>query len=257
VLRRWFLMGLFVGLPASAGLLEAPRATAADAPSAETILDNIDRNLVTDSRSNTVKMSQVKNGRPREYIMQVFAHGNDQAAIETIEPVREKGTKYLRMGDEMWIYQPSIEKTQKISGHMLRQGLQGTDVSYEDMMSSTKLREQYTAKVLGSETVNGRSCWKLELIAKDDTITYAKRVSWVDAETWIPLKQELYALSGMLLKTWEMSDVQDFGGRKYPTKMVVSDKLQEGTSTTMILTNLQFGVAIDSATFTTGWLERK
>jgi outer membrane lipoprotein-sorting protein len=189
--------------------------------------------------------------------MQVWAKGNDKSAIETIEPVRNKGEKYLRMGDELWTYLPSVEKTTKISGHMLRAGLAGTDVSYEDMMSSTKLREQYTAKVLGTETVNGRSCYKLELTANDQNVTYAKRVSWVDAETYIPLKQELYALSGMLIKTWEMSDVQDFSGRKYPTKMVVSDKVQQGTSTTMILSNLQFGVGIDDATFTTGWLERK
>ncbi len=250
MVRRVFLVGL---VALSAGLL----AWAGETPSAESVLDNIDKNMVVDSRSNTVRMSQVKNGRPREFVMQVFARGNDQSAIETLEPVRDKGIKYLRMSDELWIYTPSIERTQKISGHMLREGLQGTDVSYEDMMSSTKLREQYTAKVTGSEVVSGRTCWKLELAAKDESVTYAKRVSWVDGELWIPLKQELYALSGTLLKTWEMSDIQDFGGRKYPTKMVVSDKLQQGTSTTMILSNLQFGAGIDAETFTTGWLERK
>ncbi|MBA2320957.1 MAG: outer membrane lipoprotein-sorting protein [Deltaproteobacteria bacterium] len=257
MVRRLLLLGLFAVLPVSAGVLVASGAGAVETPTAEAILDKVDANLVTQSRSNTVKMTQVKNGRPREYTMQVWAQGNDQAAIETLEPVRNKGDKYLRMGDEMWSYYPSVEKTNKISGHMLRQGLAGTDVSYEDMMSSTKLREQYTAKVLGSEQVNGRPCWKLELVAKDQTVTYAKRVSWIDAETFIPLKQELYALSGLLLKTWEMSEVQDFGGRKYPTKMVVSDKVQEGTSTTMILSDLKFGETLDTTTFTTGWLERK
>jgi outer membrane lipoprotein-sorting protein len=252
----WLALALFaVGAPEIASF-EAP-AVAADAPSADDILAKVDANMVADSRSNLVKMTQMKNGRPREFLMQVHAKGNDKAAIETMEPVRNKGERYLRMGDEMWIYFPSTETTQKISGHMLRNNLNGSDVSYEDMISSKHLREEYPAKILGNEQVVGHDCYKLELIAKDSSVAYPKRIAWVDSTTFIPLKQEMYALSGLLLKTWDMSNVQDFAGRKYPTTMVISDKVQEGSTTTLSMSNLQFGVAIDDGTFTTGWLERK
>lgn len=252
----WWLVALLGAGMVSEPLWVAP-AAAADAPAAADVLAKVDANLVSDSRSNLVKMTQMKNGRPREFVMQVFAKGNDKAAIETLEPVREKGTRYLRLKDEMWTYMPTIERTSKISGHMLRQGLAGTDASYEDLMSMNKLREQYSAKVVATETLNGRSVWKLELTAIDATIAYPKRLIWVDAADYIPLKQEMYAVSGMLLKTWEMGDVATFGTRKYPTRMVISDKVQQGSSTTMVLSNLQFGVSIDDTTFTTGWLERK
>ncbi len=252
----WLFVGLLSVAAMGSPALHAD-AEAAETPSATEILTKVDANMVADTRSNAVKMTQLKNGRPREFEMQVYSHGNSQSAIETLAPVRDKGTRYLRMGDEMWTYMPSVDKVSKVSGHMLRQGLQGTDVSYEDMMSSTKLKEQYTSKVLGTEDLGGRPCYKLEMTANDQTIAYPKRIAWIDTATFIPLKQEMYAVSGLLLKTWEMSEIQEFGGRMYPTKMVVSDKVQEGTSTTLVLSNLQFGVDIDASTFTTGWLERK
>ena len=56
------------------------------------------------------------------------------------------------------------------------------------------------------------------MIAKVDDATYEKRKTWVDQERYIPLKEELFAKSGQLLKKIEMSEVKQFGSRWYPTK---------------------------------------
>jgi outer membrane lipoprotein-sorting protein len=163
----------------------------------------------------------------------------------------------LKLGDELWMYMPSIEKTQKISGHMLRQGLMGSDMSYEDMMEASKLRENYTAKLVGEESQNGRPCYKLELTAKGPDVAYPKRVSWVDKEWFVPVRQELYALSGALLKVWTMSDIQPFeNGRMHPTTMRVEDKLQQGSKTELHFTSMQFSVPMETEVFSERWLER-
>lgn len=238
--------------------ISAPVAQAEDVPSPKEILERIDKNMTFETRTMTVTMTSTNPRRSREFTMQIFARGEDEAAIEYTAPAREAGTRMLRKGDELWMYMPAVEKTQKISGHMLRQGMMGTDVSYEDMMTSSDLVTAYDAKVLGAEDCgNGRPCWKLELTAKDASTSYPKRTMWIDQEYNIAAKQELYALSGMLLKTWEMSEIQPFdGGRYFPTKMVISDKLQEGTSTTMKLSDIVFGVALEEEVFSQRWLER-
>jgi outer membrane lipoprotein-sorting protein len=134
----------------------------------------------------------------------------------------------------------------------------GSDVSYEDLMASRELRERYTAKVTGAEKVDGRDCWRLELKAKDDSVSYPKRVSWIDQESYIPLKQELYALSGMLLKTWTMSDVKSFdGGRRFPTKMVVQDHVKKDSVTRIEFTEMEFGIQFPGEVFSLRWLERR
>jgi hypothetical protein len=129
-------------------------------------------------------------------------------------------------------------------------------MSYEDMMQASAWRKLYTGSVLGEETVDGRPTWKLELKATSADVSYPRRLVWVDQATFIPVKQELYALSGMLLKAWSMSDVKDFGGRQFPTKMVIEDKVQANSRTELVFEELKFAVALESEVFSMRWLER-
>lgn len=231
-------------------------ALAAD-PTADEILARVDRNMTFDTRSLQIEMTSVNARRTRTFTMTAWGRGDDQSAIRYVAPERDAGTKMLRVGDELWMYMPAVEKVQKISGHMLRQGMMGSDVSYEDMMTASSLLDDYTAKVVGSGTVDGRACWKLEMTAKDATITYPKRETCIDKEFAIATESKMYALSGMLLKTWTMHDIQKFpDGRAYPTRMEIADNLQTGTHTTLKFSQLVFGVKVPDEVFTTRWLER-
>ena len=121
---------------------------------------------------------------------------------------------------------------------MLRQGMMGSDISYEDMMESSSWLDAYNAEVTGSESAEGYDCWVIELTAKSDDVAYPKRKVWTDKVTLIPVKQELYAVSGVLLKTWLMTDIQEVEGRQYPTRMVIDDALQQGSKTEMRFTEM-------------------
>lgn len=229
----------------------------AQAPTPDELLAKIDAQMVYDSRTSRMRMSVVNARRSREFVMVTYGRGADDAAIEYLEPARDKGTRMLKKSAEMWLWLPAVERVQKISGHMLREGMMGSDVSYEDMTNNAELRELYTATVSGEGVVDGRKCWKLELVATTEEVTYAKRVTCVDAETYIPLSQELYALSGMLMKTWTMSDVRKVGDRWVPYRMRIEDKLQQGSYTEITIEESTFGVALPEEVFTLRWLERK
>lgn len=231
---------------------------AAEMPTADEILAKIDSNLVFETRTATVTMTVEGKRRTRVYSMQIFGRGETDSAIEYTEPAREKGTRMLKLGDEMWLYLPLVDRIQKISGHMLRQGMMGSDLSYEDLMSSEELRERYEARVLGEEEADGRPCFKLELTATDESVAYPRRVSWIDEELYVPLKQELYALSGLLLKTWTMGEVREFeGGRRFPTRMEVEDHLKQDSRTILEFGDIEFGVELEEEVFSMRWLERK
>jgi len=241
-----------------AALVVSAASTAyAQAPTAEQLLDAMDRNLTFESRSSRIVMT-VEGRRTRSYEIVSYGRGQEDTAMEYLSPPREKGTRMLKLGGELWIYLPAVDRVQKISGHMLRQGMMGSDVSYEDLMASRELRAMYRAAVTGEGQVEGRACWKLELVAVDATVSYPKRVSWVDRQTYLPLKQELYALSGMLLKTWTMSDPRQYeGGRIYPGRMVIQDQVKKDSVTRIEFKELKFGVPLEKEVFTLRWLERK
>jgi len=226
------------------------------APTAAELLVAIDNNMNYDTRTAQIKMTVANGRRTKVYEMKSQGRGSDQAAIEFLAPARDKGTKMLKKDSELWMYLPSIEKTQKISGHMLRQGMMGSDMSYEDLLDSTQLAEIYNATVIGTEEINGRTCYQMEMIAISKETTYSKRISCVDAEHLVPIQELLYATSGMLLKEWTMTNVKEFNGRKFPTTIIVQDKLQTDSITNIEFVKLDFSVELEEEVFNKRWLER-
>ena len=238
-----------------AALLFAVRALAAD-PSATELLAQSDTHMTFDSRTAVMTMTVDKSKRTKTYTMHSFSRGADEAAMEFIEPARDKGTKMLKKADELWMWLPAVERKQRISGHMLRKGLMGSDFSYEDLMEANDLSSRYDAVLSGEEPKDGYECWKLELTAKDDAVTYTRRVMWLDKATTIPVRQELYALSGMLVKVWTMGDIEAIDGHNTALTMTAEDMLTGGSTTTMSLSDVQYAVPLAEETFSQLWLER-
>ena len=244
---KWWMVTVF-------GLFVWPHS--AQATSVEEILSSMDRNLNFESRYTRATMTVSKPRRDKVYELETWGRGLDTAATAFHSPRRDAGTKMLKKGGELWMYMPAIERVQKISGHMLRQGMMGSDLSYEDLLQFTQWSAAYAATLNGEEACGEHVCWTLKLEARSSDVAYPTRLVWVDQTTRIPVRQELYALSGMLLKTWSMEAPQQFEERWYPTRMVFEDKLQEGTRTVLEFRDLRFGAGVDESVFGRRWLER-
>ncbi|HUW93196.1 MAG TPA: outer membrane lipoprotein-sorting protein [Bacteroidales bacterium] len=225
-------------------------------PDANTILDKVDKNM--SSRNRVFESEMIIHGhRASRTITSVsYSQGDKQSFTEYLSPAREQGTKMLKLENQLWIYSPSTDRTIQISGHMLRQSVMGSDLSYEDMMDDRKLTDIYSAKVTGNEIVDGRSTYVLELTAKVDDAAYHSQKIWVDTERFVPLKQEMYARSGKLLKRTTLSDVKQVQGRWFPMRMVYKDVLKDGDGTEFRMTSVKFDQAIPEYIFTKAALKQ-
>jgi outer membrane lipoprotein-sorting protein len=122
-------------------------------------------------------------------------------------------------------------------------------------MQDNKLTNHYNAQVTGNEKIGDRACWILTLTAFDPEMAYQVRKLWVDQERNIPLREELYAKSGSLLKRTEMSNVESIHGRWFPKKIVFKDVLKEGEGTEFIIEEIQFNAVIPDYVFSKGSLK--
>jgi len=213
-------------------------------PSGDQILDRIDKNMSTDSRHVISKMVIHGPRVSRTIEAETWSVGDDKSYTEYLAPSREKGTKMLKLEEQLWIFSPSTDRTIQISGHMLRQSMMGSDLSYEDMMDDPNLRSKYDAKVIGSEEFNGIDCWVVESTANSPDVTYQKRKMWVDKSRYVPLKEELFAKSGTLLKKTESFDIKRVGDRWYPGKIIFKDMLKKGDGTEFIVDKIEFNVKV-------------
>ena len=223
--------------------------------SGDEIIKRVDKNKIYEKIEYNGKMTIKKSDKIRVKTMHVLAEGEDKSLIEFTNS-EDKGTKYLKLTGELWIYFPDAEGITKISGHMLRESMMGSDFSYEDVMENEELIKKYTVNVVGSEKVNDRDCYVLELVAKDKNITYAKRKQWIDKEKFIVMKMQLFALSGKLLKESVMDNVKKYGDRYFPTKMIMMNKLVKDSSTTFEMIDINFGTNIPEGTFSKRSLEK-
>jgi len=228
----------------------------AQTPSAEMILEKIDENMTSENQVVTSKM--IIHGRRASRIIESksWSVGDSKNFTEYLSPAREQGTKMLKIDDNLWIYTPSTDRIIKISGHMLKQSVMGSDLSYEDMMESQELTENYDANVIGTTVIDEVNCWVISLIGKVDNLAYHKRKIWVDKNKYIPLREELYAKNGKLLKRMELKDIKNINGRWYPTKMIFKDMLKRGQGTEFVIDDIKFNQNIPEYKFSKAGLKR-
>ena len=225
-------------------------------PSGKELLLKIDENFTSKNRIIVSRM--VVHGRRRSRTMEArsWIRGSEEAFTEYLSPAREKGTKMLKLGDELWTYSPSTDRIIRISGHMLRQSVMGSDLSYEDMMEDIELYKTYDAQVTGEETVLGRPCWIVELSAVTTDIAYFSRKLWVDKERYIIFKEERFAKSGKLLKTTEVKDYGLIDGRWVAKHIVFKDVLKRGSGTEFFVDDVEYDAVIPSYVFSKAVLKR-
>jgi len=221
----------------------------AQTPSGDWILKKVDDNFGSDNKIIVGEM--IIHGRrgSRTIKSKSWIQGTNQSFTEFLAPAREKGTKMLKLGDQLWTYSPSTDRTIKISGHMLRQSLMGSDMSYEDRMEDPVLRNLYSATVIGEEMFLERPCWVLELMARETDIAYYSRKIWVDKERYITLRENRYAKSGKLLKTLEVKSIIKVQNRWVANRAIFRDVLKKGNGTEFVLDSIEFNADIPSHIF--------
>ncbi|MFW6301685.1 MAG: outer membrane lipoprotein-sorting protein [Bacillota bacterium] len=216
---------------------------------AEEIMNQRDDNEFIVSARMEAEMIIVKGDR--ETVKEMTSYTREGEALTEFTNPRDRGTKYLKQGDELWMYFPDAEDLVRISGHMLRQGMMGSDFSYQDALESERLTELYQFEVLGEEELDGRMTYVLRGTAREDKeVSYYERKIWIDQERYIGLREELYARNGRLLKVAEVTEVELFDDdRWYPVEMVMRDQLTEDSRTIFKIEEIEFNPEIPEGTF--------
>jgi len=223
----------------------------------EQIISAMDKNL--NAKSRIMKSKMIVHGRrsTRTIESRNWVIGIDQAFTEYLSPPREAGTKMLKLDDKLWTYSPQTDRVIQISGHMLRQSVMGSDMSYNDMMEDKPLQDLYEATLEGSININGRKHWIMLLEAKVKGLSYPMRRAWIDTEYLLPMKEELYAKSGKLLKTATMTGVKKIQGRWFPSRFIYKDELKRNSKgTEWVINEISFDINIPESRFSKAMLRK-
>jgi outer membrane lipoprotein-sorting protein len=227
----------------------------AQAPSAAELLKRVDNNEIYTTIEYEGEII-IENGNRRYVkIFKAWGRGNTHSFIEFTNQ-EDKGTKYLKRDGRLYVYSPDTEEVMLISGHMLKESMMGSDMSYEDTLNNETLTSRYDPVIAGSETVNGRDSWVLELKAKKKTESYPSRKLWIDKENGDLLRYELFALSGVKLKDYNLLKVEIIGGRRFPVEGEMRDFMRKDSKTKFVMKNVVLDKPIADSVFSQRNLER-
>lgn len=198
-----------------------------------------------------VKVTAVGDGDTQEQGLNIKADANN-SLVEFISPPKIKGQKLLMVSNNMWFIRPGLSKPAPISA---RQRLLGQAANGD--VAATNYSGDYEATLLGEETVNGDPTYKLELKAKNTSVTYDRILYWVSKVRQVGVKAEFYTVSNKLFKQaqFEYGNRINYQGKNIPfvSKMIIQDAINPAQQTTLEYSNIQT-VALPADTFNLNFL---
>ena len=227
---------------------------AAATPDADEILRRAQAVVLGETSAYTLRMTVTRPGKAERVVeIKGFKKGDDLGLIRYTSPPKERGTAYLRKGDNTWLFLPSAEKVVRVGP---KQNFGGGDFSNGDIFRLSLTRD-YKATLAGEETLLSQACWRLELKARDRSVAYDRVVYWVRSDgTYFPVKADYYTLSGRKLKWLTLSEVGRLGDRPRPTLLTMESALEEGAKTLLRFLTIDDKAKPDDRLFTPSALER-
>jgi outer membrane lipoprotein-sorting protein len=222
------------------------------------IMDKVYNRPSPDDQISDLTMTLInKSGQTRVRKLKQFIKddGNVEKKIMFfIAPADVKNTSFMNWSydnsdksDDQWIYLPAIKRVKRISSDDKSDYFMGSDFTYDDL-GDRKLDDD-THKLLREETIEGKDCYVVESVPKDEDYMYSKTVTWVMKDNYLGLKKEFYDEDGELLKILHVDKYQDFSGIWIIEKIVMKN-VQNNHETKMELTDIKINTGIPDSKFT-------
>jgi outer membrane lipoprotein-sorting protein len=217
-------------------------------PTADELLARLDKVQTFDATFAVATMTIVDRFGTRKTEFKVWSRGKDDTFIE-FTSAAERGQKILRNAKELYLFFPDAEEITRLQGSALRQSMAGSDISYEDMTGTRNRGQNYNAALLGTEELEGKQTYRLDLRAKARNVAYARQEVWMDASNYLPVRVKFYDLSGKVLKDMTFSETRTIDGFPVNTRFTVKDALKTGTSTELAFRDMTINKGLPANIF--------
>lgn len=220
------------------------------AQNASEIVKKMDEKMRGESLEAEVTMTIVRPDWSREVSMQSWSRGSEYSMILITAPARDRGTAFLKRGNEIWNWIPNVGRTIKMPPSMMMQSWMGSDFTNDDLVRESSAVTDYEHELVGEETIQGYECYKIEMTPKPDAPVVWTRVDvWISKEEYIELRAEFYDEFGELINVMNGMDVKDFDGRQIPSRMEMIPMDKEGHMTILEYRSMEFNENISERFF--------
>jgi len=185
----------------------------------------------------------------RTMTMKVWTRGNKESLVRVIAPAKDAGNGTLLLDNDMWSYNPKINRVIKIPSSMMNQSWMGSDFSNNDLAKADDLIEQYHHKLLATESHDGHRLFVIESVPKETApVVWGKEVVKV-RDDYLVIEHAFYDQTNVLIKRLVAGDIRPMGGKMVAARqrMQKIDKPDEWTE--IVTRTAQFGIQLPASMF--------
>jgi outer membrane lipoprotein-sorting protein len=189
--------------------------------------------------------------------------GDQQFLVVFSQPSDVRGTvflvdKHIEQDDDRWLYLPGLDLVKRISAGDKRTSFVGAHYFYEDVSGRRPTDDTHVLTDTTDEY------YILKHVPVDSgSAEFSEYVTWIDRESFLPMKIEYTNAAGKLYRRVEVLEVEEFDGYPTVTASRVSD-LMTGGKTDMQFRYIKYDVGMPESVFTErslrnpprDWLER-
>lgn len=169
------------------------------------------------------------------------------------EPVDIRGARFLIIENtpqnDMYMYMPGLFKVRKITSKRISSSILGTDFSYEDYERLHGVFTDMRSEQYPDDVLDGRPVHIINSYPEGDS-GYDKIKTYIDIETCVALKTELFEKGHQLRKTLTVSpdDIRKEGDIYVPRALLMQD-LRDKTETRMLIQKISTDVDLGDELF--------
>ncbi len=203
-----------------------------------------------ESGFSRMSMTIVRPTWQRTVEIKSWSMGDDYSLALITAPARDKGQTFLKRKNEMWSWNPSINRMIKLPPSMMSQGWMGSDYTNDDILNESSVVDDYEHSLEGEEEIDGKVCYKVKLVAKENAgILWGHQLWWVDKKEFMLVKAELYDEDSYLVRTEIASGFSVLDGRLLPTHIELIPAEEEGNKTILTIVEMKFNVKMEESFF--------
>jgi hypothetical protein len=186
----------------------------------------------------------------RRALMRAWTRGEKDSLVRFVEPAKDAGSATLKVGDDMWVFTPKLNRVIKLPFSMMAQSWMGSDFSYNDLAKSDQITVHYQHRLVSTEEQDGHQVLVIESVPLEDApVTWGKEVLKI-RDDHLLLEEVFFDQDSRPVKRLRALEIGELDGKVYVTRLRMEQLEKEDHWTELVYREARFGVELTAGLFT-------
>ena len=154
--------------------------------------------------------------------------------------------------DQRWIYVPSVDLVKPISADDKNSSFVGSDFTYEDVSGRHWNEDTHSFKE--ESELDGKAVYVIESTPKESYKGFARKVSYIDKATMLPLKEEYFNKKDKMVRVFTAVEIKEIDGIQTLTIRKM-ENLKKGSHTIVSFDKISYNSGLKEDIFTERYLK--